>query len=140
MTQNVSYGDMFSHTSGLPDHAGDLLEDLGFSRSYILHALRLEPLSPFRSTYAYTNWGFTAAAVSAAAAGFDWATTADRILFNRLGMRATSYRYSDFIRHSNRAAMHVRVDGKTRLRQLLGARCRKNGMFAGETALGRLEV
>ena len=28
----------------------------------------------------------------------------------------------------------------TRLRQLLGARCRKNGMFAGETALGRLEV
>jgi len=113
VTQNVSYGDMFSHTSGLPDHAGDLLEDLGFSRSYILHALRLEPLSPFRSTYAYTNWGLTAAGVSAAAAaGFDWATTADRILFNRLGMRATSYRYSDFIRHSNRAAMHVRVHGK----------------------------
>jgi CubicO group peptidase (beta-lactamase class C family) len=113
VTQNVSYGDMFSHTSGLPDHAGDLLEDLGFSQAYILHALRLQPLSPFRSTYAYTNFGLTAAGVSAAAAaGFDWPTLADRILLRPLGMRATTYRYADFVRQSNRAEMHVRIHGK----------------------------
>ena len=29
VTQMVSVGDMFSHRSGLPDHAGDMLEDLG---------------------------------------------------------------------------------------------------------------
>src|SRR4051812_36511579 len=31
-TQNVSLADLFSHRSGLLDHAGDLLEDLGFER------------------------------------------------------------------------------------------------------------
>ena len=31
-TQNVSLADLFSHRSGLPDHAGDVLEDLGFDR------------------------------------------------------------------------------------------------------------
>lgn len=113
VTANVSYGDMFSHLSGLPDHAGDLLEDLGYDQSYILHALRLEKLDPFRSAYAYTNFGLTAAAVSAAAAaGTDWATVADTVLFAPLGMSATSYRYSDFVAQADRAAMHVRIDGK----------------------------
>ena len=113
VTANVSYGDMFSHLSGLPDHAGDLLEDLGYDQSYILHALRLEKLDPFRSAYEYTNFGLTAAAVSAAAAaGKDWATVADTVLFAPLGMSATSYRYSDFVAQADRAAMHVRIDGK----------------------------
>ncbi len=113
VTRNVTIGDMFSHTSGLPGHAGDLLEDLGYDRAYILHALRLEKLSPFRSTYAYTNFGLTAGAVAAAeAAGSNWATIADRILFRPLGMSATSYRDSDFRRRSNRAAMHVRAKGR----------------------------
>lgn len=113
VTRNVTYADLFSHVSGLPDHAGDLLEDLGYSRAYILHALRLEKLDPFRSDYAYTNFGLTAAAVAAAAAaGSDWATIADRILFGPLGMRSTSFRYSDFVRERNRAAMHVRINGK----------------------------
>ena len=113
VTANVSYGDMFSHSSGLPPHAGDLLEDLGYDQSYILHALRLEKLSQFRSTYAYTNFGLTAAAVSAAAAaGNDWATVADTVLFGPLGMSATSFRYSDFLAQADRASMHVRIDGK----------------------------
>ena len=31
-TQNVSLADLFAHRSGLPDHGGDVLEDLGFDR------------------------------------------------------------------------------------------------------------
>lgn len=113
VTDNVSYGDMFSHASGLPDHAGDLLEDLGYGQRYILHALRLLRLDPFRSSYAYTNFGLTAAGVSAAAAaGMDWASAGDSVLFGPLGMSATSYRYSDFLAQADRAAMHVRIDGK----------------------------
>jgi CubicO group peptidase (beta-lactamase class C family) len=46
VTDNVSYGDMFSHVSGLPNHAGDLLEDLGYDQQYILHALRLRLRPP----------------------------------------------------------------------------------------------
>jgi CubicO group peptidase (beta-lactamase class C family) len=113
VTANVSYGDLFSHRSGLPDHAGDLLEDLGYDQDHILHALRLLRLSPFRSSYAYTNFGLTAAAVSAAAAsGRDWASAGDSVLFRPLEMSATSFRHSDFLVHANRAAMHVRVNGK----------------------------
>jgi CubicO group peptidase (beta-lactamase class C family) len=112
-TENVSYGDLFSHRSGLPDHAGDLLEDLGYDQQYVLHALRLLRLDPFRATYAYTNFGLTAAAVSAAAAaGMNWASAADAILFGPLGMSATSYRYSDFLAQTDRAAMHVRINGR----------------------------
>lgn len=113
VTDNVSYGDLFSHSSGLPDHAGDLLEDLGYDQDYILHALRLLRLNPFRSTYAYTNFGLTAAGVSAAAAtGTDWASAGDSVLFNPLGMSATSYRYSDFVAQADTAAMHVRINDK----------------------------
>ena len=33
VTQMVTVGDMLSHRTGLPDHAGDLLEDLGYDRA-----------------------------------------------------------------------------------------------------------
>lgn len=107
VTANVTFADLFSHSSGLPEHAGDLLEDLGYDQDYILHALRLEKLDPFRATYAYTNFGLTAAGV--AAAGPDWATVADDVLFRPLGMAATSFRSRDFDARTNRAAMHVRI-------------------------------
>jgi CubicO group peptidase (beta-lactamase class C family) len=75
VTAHVTYADLFSHTSGLPDHAGDLLEDLGYDQAYILNRLRLEPLEPLRAEYAYTNFGLTAAAeAAAAAAGRSWPT------------------------------------------------------------------
>ena len=45
----VTVGDMYSHRSGLPDHAGDQLEDLGYDRRYVLDHLRDMPLEPFRS-------------------------------------------------------------------------------------------
>ena len=41
VTQHVTLADLFSHLSGLPDHAGDLLEDLGYDQWYILDRLRL---------------------------------------------------------------------------------------------------
>jgi CubicO group peptidase (beta-lactamase class C family) len=110
VTKHVTYADLFSHLSGLPDHAGDLLEDLGYDQAYILNRLRLEPLGPFRANWEYTNFGLTAAAVSAAAAtGQSWAELADEVLFGPVDMPSSSYRYSDFVNEANRAAMHVRV-------------------------------
>src|SRR5690349_2214353 len=66
VTTMVGIGDMFSHRSGLPDHAGDMLEDLGFDRRYVLEHLRDQPLDPFRISYAYTNFGLTSAAEAVA--------------------------------------------------------------------------
>ena len=110
VTRHVTYGDLFSHVSGLPDHAGDLLEDLGYDRAYILDRLRLEPLGPFRGQWEYTNFGLTAAAEAAAAAtGHSWAELADEVLFGPVNMPSSSFRYRDFRSEANRAAMHVRV-------------------------------
>ena len=68
VTQHVTIADMFSHRSGLPEHAGDDLEDLGYDRRTVLERLRLLPLRGFRDVYAYTNFGLMAAAESVAAA------------------------------------------------------------------------
>src|SRR6266850_2065500 len=53
VTREITVRDMYAHRSGLPDHAGDLLEDLGFTRAEILFRLRYQhPDSSFRSRYA----------------------------------------------------------------------------------------
>jgi CubicO group peptidase (beta-lactamase class C family) len=113
VTANVTIADLYSHRSGLPDHAGDTLEDLGGSREEVIHRLRyLEPDYPFRAGYAYTNFGLTAAAVAAAQhAGTTFEGLADSLLFGPLGMTSSSYRHSDFVSRENRADLHVQQDG-----------------------------
>jgi CubicO group peptidase (beta-lactamase class C family) len=112
VTQMVNVGDMLSHRSGLPDHAGDLLEDLGYDRRYVLERLRQLPLDPFRISYAYTNFGFTAGAEAvAASAGQPWEALADEVMFQPLGMASTSFRFADYEARANRAIGHIHVDG-----------------------------
>jgi CubicO group peptidase (beta-lactamase class C family) len=114
VSRNVTIRDMLCHRSGLPDHAGDLLEDLGFDRAQVLHRLRyLKPSGGFRVQYAYTNFGFTAAAVAAArATGKSWEDLSAERLYRPLGMRATSSRHRDFAAAKNRASLHVRAGDK----------------------------
>lgn len=110
VTQHVTIADLFSHRSGLPDHAGDDLEDIGFDRRAVLERLRLLPLDGFRDTYAYTNFGLTAAAESvAAAAGKPWEDLAETALYEPLGMTSTSSRFADFEKRPDRAFGHVKV-------------------------------
>jgi CubicO group peptidase (beta-lactamase class C family) len=113
VTQMVTVGDMFSHRSGLPDHAGDMLEDLGYDRHDVLVRLRQLRLDPFRISYAYTNFGFTAGAEAVAqSAGRPWEDLADSALVGPLGMTSTSYRFSDYQARHDRAVGHIHVDGK----------------------------
>jgi CubicO group peptidase (beta-lactamase class C family) len=107
---NVTIADMYAHRSGLPDHAGDLLEDLGFSRGAIIRKLVLEPLEPFRISYAYTNFGLTAGAEAAAnACGKPWDQLSRDILYKPLGMTSTSSRFADYEHAPNHADLHARV-------------------------------
>lgn len=109
VTDHVTTADLFSHRSGLPDHAGDLLEDLGYDQRYVLDHLRLEPLTPFRASYAYTNFGLTAAAEAIARAhGVSWQKLADDTLFKPAGMTRTSTEFAAFANAPDRAATHVR--------------------------------
>ena len=111
VTQSVTLRDFFAHRSGLFDHAGDLLEDLGFPRDTILDRLRYVPLeNRFRAEYAYTNYGLTEAAVAAArAAGSSWEDLAESRLYQPAGMTSTSSRYADYQAAPDRAVLHARV-------------------------------
>ncbi|GAA0291732.1 serine hydrolase [Streptomyces polychromogenes] len=109
VTSHVTPADLFSHRSGLPDHAGDLLEDLGYDQSYILGHLREEPLTPFRASYAYTNFGLTAAAEAVARAhGTTWQKLSADTLFKPAGMTHTSTEFSAYANASDRAYTHVK--------------------------------
>lgn len=108
ISDHATIGDLYAHRSGLPDHAGDDMEDIGFDRSTVLERLALLPKGTFRVDYAYTNFGITAAAEAVAvAAGTDWATLSETALYAPLGMRSTSSRHADYMARDNRAASHV---------------------------------
>ncbi len=116
-TAMLTVGDLYAHRSGLPEHAGDDLEDLGYDRRAVLKRLSLVPLDGFRDTYAYTNFGLTAAAEAvAAAAGAEWETLSERVVYRLLGMNRTSSRFADYERANNRAAPHVRIGDKWQAR------------------------
>ncbi|MER6997245.1 serine hydrolase [Streptomyces sp. NPDC000410] len=109
---HVTIADLLSHRSGLPDHAGDLLEDLGFDQSYILGHLKYESLAPFRASYAYTNFGFTAAAEAVArAGGVSWEKLSDDLLYKPAKMASTSSRFADYEKAPDKAVGHVRTAG-----------------------------
>lgn len=111
VTDHVTIADLYAHRSGLPDHAGDRLEDLGYDRREVLQRLRYLPLAPFRNHYDYTNFGLTAAAEAvAAAAGVPWEQLSADVLYRPLGMTSTSSRYTDFLARPNRALTHVKTD------------------------------
>jgi CubicO group peptidase (beta-lactamase class C family) len=113
ITKLVTVGDMYSHRSGLPDHAGDLLEDLGYDRRYVLDRLRDYPLDPFRISYAYTNFGLTAGAEAVAvAAGKSWEDLSQDVLYKPLGMASTSSRFDEYLARPDRAIGHIHIGGK----------------------------
>jgi CubicO group peptidase (beta-lactamase class C family) len=110
VTGHLTIADLYSHRSGLPDHAGDKLEDLGYDRRQSLERLKYLPLAPFRISYAYTNFGVTAAAESvAAAAGKSWEDLSEEVLYRPLEMRSTSSRFADFVARPNHAVNHVKA-------------------------------
>lgn len=112
---HVTIADMFAHRSDLPEHAGDLLEDLGYGRMDIIRRLAQEPLDPFRVTYHYTNFGLTAAAQAAAIAeGDSWESLSQRLLYGPLGMTRTSSRWADFAASPDHATLHIKVHGAWR--------------------------
>ncbi|MEU0370091.1 serine hydrolase [Streptomyces sp. NPDC006283] len=112
VTEHVTVADLFSHRSGLPEHAGDLLEDLGYDRDYVLSRLRHEPLTPFRASYAYNNFGVTAASEAVAnAKNTPWEQLCEDTLYAPAGMHSTSSRFADYEKAGNKAVMHVKAGG-----------------------------
>ena len=66
VSRHVTFRDLMAQRSGLPEYAGDELEQFGYGRGEILRRLRyLGPVAGFRAAYAYQNSLPTAAAEGA---------------------------------------------------------------------------
>ena len=111
---NTTLRQWLSHRSGLPDHAGDLIEDLNpsLSQDAIFGCLRdhqtgVDPSHPFN----YTNFGFTMGCLGAmqkVGAGPGWEDASARWL-TELGMTRSTYRFTpaDHDVKADRAFPHV---------------------------------
>ncbi|AYJ51651.1 serine hydrolase [Rhodococcus sp. P1Y] len=114
VSERASFTDLMSHRSGLPDHAGDLLEDLGYSYDEILARLNQVPLEPFRDNYDYTNYGFSAAGVAAAKSqGTTWADLSEQRIYEPLGMTNTTSSQQAWASAPNHAYNHILADEDT---------------------------
>ena len=116
VTSHLTIADLYSHRSGLPDHAGDDLEYLGFNRAQILDRLRYLPLAPFRAHYAYTNYGIMLGALATATtSGKEWSALSKDAIYAPLGMDRTTSNYDEYISLPNHAVGHERVNGTWRV-------------------------
>ena len=113
ITEHVTIRDLLSHQTGLPEYAGDELVEFGYNRSETLYKLRYLALTdPFRSNYAYSNLGITAAAETAAIkAGIPWEELVAERIFIPAGMTNTSAVFADYAEAENHADTYVVTNG-----------------------------
>lgn len=105
----VTIAEMYAHRSGLPEYAGDDLEDLGYKRMDIINRLKYLPLSPFLVSYHYTNYGMTAAGQAVALANkLPWEDLSKKMLYEPLEMTSTSSKWADYNKASNKADLHIK--------------------------------
>jgi len=109
VTKEFTITDTLSQRSGLDEKWGTDLATLGYNRSEIIHALRYaEPISSFRSEYAYQNIPFmvTAAAVEKTS-GKSWEENLEARIFTPLHMESASTSYEAFLSAPDHATLHM---------------------------------
>lgn len=111
VTREFEIQDLFSQRSGLPSYAGDASATWIDSPESFVHALRyIEPVSSFRSKFAYQNIFFNVAALAMKAkVGKTWHTLIKERIFVPLGMTSSSSNSSDFKATRNVAKLHERL-------------------------------
>lgn len=93
VTREFRLFDLLAQRSGMPSYANDSLGVLGFDRDWLIASLRnVEPVSSFRSTFAYTNiTHLVAQEIVAGAMGAEsWDALVAAEIFAPLGMAASS--------------------------------------------------
>ncbi|MGA8689719.1 MAG: serine hydrolase domain-containing protein [Methyloceanibacter sp.] len=106
VTREFRVFDLLAQRSGLPPYVNDMLGILDFNEAALIRSLRhVEPVSSFRSTFAYTNiTHFAAGRIVAKAAGTaDWNTVLRQELLDPLGMKDSSYTAEAIKAATNRA-------------------------------------
>ena len=94
VTREFRVFDLAAQRSGLPPYVNDLLFSLDFDEAALIRSLRhVEPVTSFRTTFAYTNITHLVAGriVAKAAGAADWNTVLRQELLDPLGMKDSSY-------------------------------------------------
>src|SRR5581483_10488699 len=94
VTREFRVFDLLAQRSGLPPYANDMLGMTGAGETEFIHSLRnVDPVSSFRSTFAYTNVTHVLAGriVAKAAGAPDWNTVLRHELLEPLGMKDSTY-------------------------------------------------
>jgi CubicO group peptidase (beta-lactamase class C family) len=106
VTREFRVFDLIAQRSGLPPYANDMLGMIGVGETDMIHSLRyVEPVSSFRSTFAYTNITHVLAGriVAKAAGAADWNTVLRQELLEPLGMKESSCTAAAIAAASNHA-------------------------------------
>ncbi len=94
VTREFRVFDLLAQRSGLPPLANDMLAMAGFDEAALIGSLRqVEPVSSFRTTFAYTNITHVLASriVAQAAGAPDWNLVLQKELLDPLGMKDSTY-------------------------------------------------
>lgn len=114
VTQHVTFRDLLSHRSGLPEYGTDELQyEFMYTRPEIMDRLPYLGLpGPFRSSYAYSNIGITIAGLTAAEkVGKSYEDLVAERIFVPAGMYNTSARFSDFVSSSDHVEAYPMDEG-----------------------------
>jgi CubicO group peptidase (beta-lactamase class C family) len=106
VTREFRVFDLLAQRSGLPPYANDALGMLGLDEASLIRSLRhVEPVSSFRSTFAYTNITHLLAGriVAKAAGSTDGDTVLRKELLDPLGMENSSYTAEAIMAATNHA-------------------------------------
>jgi CubicO group peptidase (beta-lactamase class C family) len=94
VTREFRVFDLLAQRSGLPPYANDALGIFGLNRTELIRSLRhIEPVSSFRTTFAYTNVTHILAGriVAKVDGAKDWNTVLQKEILDPLGMQETTY-------------------------------------------------
>jgi CubicO group peptidase (beta-lactamase class C family) len=93
VTREFRMFDLMAQRSGLPPYVNDMLSVLGLDQATLIRSLRhVDPVSSFRSTFAYTNITHLEAGriVAKSEGGSDWGAVLGKEIFEPLGMTESS--------------------------------------------------
>ena len=113
VTREFTVTDLMAQRSGLPGYSGADLDTLGFGRDYLMRSLRYtEPVTSFRSTYAYQNTLFlVAAALVENETGKSWEDNIQERIFQPLEMSNSSVDMKSFQQAKDVAYLHQMRNG-----------------------------
>ena len=109
VTREFRVFDLLAQRSGLPPLVNDMLAMLDFDDAALIGSLRhVEPVSSFRTTFAYTNITHLLAGriVARAAGAPDWTAVLQQELLDPLGMKDSTYTAEAIEAAANHASGH----------------------------------